>query len=626
MIKRLSTLLFIVAVCITAAQAQLSLPIRMIGGQKFYYRTVEKKETLYGISKELGMTTADIIKYNPTAASGLKKGQTLYFPAADFIKPIIKKPTAYTHTAQKGETLYRIARTYGTTVKDLIAANPELHAGLKSGQTIRIPAAKNTKKRPYVIQKGETAYRVSKNFGITIEELLAANPGLSPEKFRAGDTILIPAAQSTTAEEKKPSATIVTAKVEKGDTFASIAQRHGSTEETVRDANPDMKNPKKGKTVYIPILAKEEEEPDSEKVATLYNQVHDISKSDSLRVSLILPLELTANQSRQANLYTDFYRGFLMAVNEMTKDSGNLQVNVFDTATTPLTEILADKRISRSDIIFAPHDKTALQTIAEFGEKHNINVINAFSVGSDLYYDNDHFFQINTPSETMYASAAKAIADKRSNGYRIVCIKDSASAEKPLLNYLKKDVEDLQYIDAEDLENAEMLQMLLPHDKTIVFVPTSASKNFLKHIQPALTRLKNDGIYRFSLFGYPEWTGYAEYYPFFKKVNTTVFSRYAIINSDKATKEFNTRFKYWYGEKPLKSVPEMAPLGYDLGSYFIRTGKATHNDFNMQTSDFNGLQTALSMQRVSNWGGFVNSAIYLINYAPSGTTTKSVIR
>ncbi len=61
------------------ASGQLNLPIREIGNTEYYYRKVEKKETLYGISKELGISSETIIKYNPSAKDGLKKTNGFIF-------------------------------------------------------------------------------------------------------------------------------------------------------------------------------------------------------------------------------------------------------------------------------------------------------------------------------------------------------------------------------------------------------------------------------------------------------------------------------------------------------------------------------------------------------------------
>ena len=50
-------------------------------------------------------------------------------------KAVIKGVTYYLHTVKKGETIYRISRTYGITQKDLLAANHDAISGpIKEGQ------------------------------------------------------------------------------------------------------------------------------------------------------------------------------------------------------------------------------------------------------------------------------------------------------------------------------------------------------------------------------------------------------------------------------------------------------------------------------------------------------------
>ncbi|MDE5629195.1 MAG: hypothetical protein K2I69_06505 [Muribaculaceae bacterium] len=78
----------ILASCIAAALAcsamALDLPVKTIGGKKYFYYKIKKNESLYGISKETGISTTDIVKYNPDAAGRLKKDKYLYFPYDDF--------------------------------------------------------------------------------------------------------------------------------------------------------------------------------------------------------------------------------------------------------------------------------------------------------------------------------------------------------------------------------------------------------------------------------------------------------------------------------------------------------------------------------------------------------------
>lgn len=87
--------------CSAAAFAQLNLPTRNIGGVDYYYRIVQKKETIYGIARELNIPKEDIVKYNPSVATGLKKDQALYFPVDAYVKrQAVVRPKEHKHTVK----------------------------------------------------------------------------------------------------------------------------------------------------------------------------------------------------------------------------------------------------------------------------------------------------------------------------------------------------------------------------------------------------------------------------------------------------------------------------------------------------------------------------------------------
>ncbi|MCX7743951.1 MAG: LysM peptidoglycan-binding domain-containing protein [Flavobacteriales bacterium] len=125
----------------------------IIGGRKFYVHKVQPKETVYGISKQYGVSQDTIFYYNKSAISGIKIDQILKFPV-----PVNEKTnsngeqkeskliTLKEHAVQEGETLYGISRKYGITVEDIITHNPQVKSGLKAGEVIRIPIAKTEDK------------------------------------------------------------------------------------------------------------------------------------------------------------------------------------------------------------------------------------------------------------------------------------------------------------------------------------------------------------------------------------------------------------------------------------------------------------------------------------------------
>ena len=117
------------------------------------------------------------------------------------------------HTVANGETLYRISKNYGVTAEQIVQLNPGLTAeNLKSGSVIRIPATGISQKdnsgraREHKVKKGETQWSIAKDYGITLEELKAANPEMSAENYqlKKGRKILIPAPKAVVVPKAAP--------------------------------------------------------------------------------------------------------------------------------------------------------------------------------------------------------------------------------------------------------------------------------------------------------------------------------------------------------------------------------------------------------------------------------------
>ena len=95
----------------------------VISGVTYYLHLVKKGETIYSISRAYGLTTGELIKENPSAASGLKEGQSLRIRAnlvspRSEIRPAVSTVTVRDenkfiyHKLQPGETIYSLSRKY----------------------------------------------------------------------------------------------------------------------------------------------------------------------------------------------------------------------------------------------------------------------------------------------------------------------------------------------------------------------------------------------------------------------------------------------------------------------------------------------------------------------------------
>ncbi len=86
-----------------------------------------------------------------------------------------------TYTVQKGEGLYRISVKLGTTMEELLKANPSIKNGVSEGQVIQIPASAIKKMDAnlnksgegdfilHTVEKGQTLYALSQKYDVPIE-------------------------------------------------------------------------------------------------------------------------------------------------------------------------------------------------------------------------------------------------------------------------------------------------------------------------------------------------------------------------------------------------------------------------------------------------------------------------
>ena len=106
-----------------------------------------------------------------------------------------------THIVQKGETLYSLSRTYGTTVQAICAANGIADgSSVRAGQKLTIPDTKQaaaTEHRQaadgsYTVEKGDTWYGIARRFGTNVSKLYELNGVDSTATLKVGQTVIVP--------------------------------------------------------------------------------------------------------------------------------------------------------------------------------------------------------------------------------------------------------------------------------------------------------------------------------------------------------------------------------------------------------------------------------------------------
>jgi LysM repeat protein len=175
------------------------------------------------------------------------------------------------HVVKPGENLYRIALRYGTTVKAIAAANGIRNPSLiYAGQRLIIPTyggAHNPDDGPggggaYVVRRGDTLFSIARRFGTTVWALQQTNHIRNPSLIYVGQRLVIPTYHPGASNPDGPSYGPGDGPggggcwyvVRRGDTLSAIGWRYGVSPWAIAAAN-GLGNPNcifAGQRLWIP--------------------------------------------------------------------------------------------------------------------------------------------------------------------------------------------------------------------------------------------------------------------------------------------------------------------------------------------------------------------------------------
>lgn len=604
----ISTLLaFAMAAGISADAAVKDLPVKVINGHPYHYYTVESKETIYSLCHKFGITKDEIVKFNPSVADGLKAGTMLFFPAEENVVLTPGNASQHgvqmiSHTVTKGETIYGIAKNYGISTDALIEQNPIVREGLKAGQILHLTI-------PVKVENGESGVNVS---------------------------VAVPAGQQGTTVRMAPEGYIV----KKKETFYSIANAHGITVEQLEAANPGITILKEGQVLSIPApqsaVAEVTQPAPSGTIPVGADgtvSVDDFARAsgvtpavkEELSVAVVLPFMLNEETpSKSAQRYTEFYKGFLIAVDSLRNNGVPVRVTAYDTegSTLKLRQLLSDSTLKTHRMIIAPDASDQLAILGEFGREHGQKVFNGFIVRDESYQSNPAVMQGTIPSPKMLDKAAEALAGRLAYSTPVfVSLADGANSDKAdFISSLKQRLEakgiEWKTISADSKLTAADLKELKA-DGNYTFIPLSARQSDLNRIMPAIIEWRDDaGMPSVKLIGYPEWITFrGETLQNMHNLNTTVYSRFFVDDDNIRTRRLEDRFKGWYGTGMEPAVPRQGLLGFDTGMFIL-------NYLKNPVARYDGVQNGYSFMTPEGAEGQCNNVLYLVNFRPGGLIEK----
>lgn len=315
----------------------------------------------------------------------------------------VKGTVYWLHKVLKGHTLYSISKAYGVSVDEIKAANPSLSEGLKAGMLIYIPDKTAT--------TGTVTADQPENTSVTTEQPTKEKP------------------QKKVVKDKKKYKKY---NVKWYETLDDVAVKFNVTVEAIISLNDiDTVSGKRIRSVMIPdkeyMRSMEtgqpdttgetaEEEDDRIPVVTFpVTEQKPVPENGVYTISLVLPFNASGRTDNINAYAADFYAGVLTAAADL-KEKGlfsGFELNVVDLSRYGSAwELIADNVLNDSELIIGPISERDMQPIASYARSRQIPVVSPLDLGTEtLAQDNPWFYLFPPQSDLALAHQLDKIAD-----------------------------------------------------------------------------------------------------------------------------------------------------------------------------------------------------------------------
>ena len=510
------------------------------------------------------------------------------------------------HTIEKGQSLYSISKLYNTSLDEIYNLNPETKQGVKAGQEIKLPLIKNNKQP---------------------------------------DNTLNTQISNPTHNEVTDTSFYHYHKVIKGETLYSILKKFNKTEKELELINPNFNsNIKEGQIILLDKKTKKIEAKTIITSTTLtnidkttFNQHKNKETKNNYNIALILPFkfnttldldlnEMVKNKSSfpvLPSLSTDFYLGFKRAIDSLTANNFEINLELFDIDDKDSSEIqnlINSSNFKNYDMIFGPLHTNSFKIIELKAKEFNIPIISPLAQQNKILYNNIYASKTNPTHYSLLESLADYIIDSiKINPTNVM-----------LLAPFEKDAKEIAYCKyfkqyyADKLKNAGKtlkdslvnirgiagVKQYYKNDMKNIFVSLSSNEVFLTDFttQLAIFADKKD----ISFCG---WQNTSEMenidQEYLNQLNYFFPHQYNITN----TTAYSTIVDYY---KTIQNVnpTENFYIGFDIAMFYLKKLKEKGPNFIYDLNNYNEElpYTRYKFSHPDAQTGFDNTGVYIFKY------------
>ena len=406
-------------------------------------------------------------------------------------------------------------------------------------------------------------------------------------------------------------------KVKKKETIFGISRMYGITIEQLMKANPEMTQSgyelKKGDVLRIPFAAKAVAPAEKKELNAV--EKDDVRKR-AIRLGVMLPLHQVNGDGKRM---VEYYRGVLMACDSLKQRGLSVDIHAWNTAEDgDINEVLRDEAAAKCDLIIGPLYSKQMPALSAFVEKHQIKLLIPFSINAPQLAENKYIYQVYQ-SHVTQNTATIAHFVKGFKNYHTVIIdcNDSTSQKGEFTTALRRQLEqqkmtcNITNLKSGEADFSKAFSRTKPN---VVILNTGRSPelgiafsklNGLKITQPDLA---------ITMFGYTEWLMYTRtHLENFYKFDTYIPSVFYYNPLSASNKRLQQKFRWNFHTDMQNNLPRFALTGFDHAYFFLMGMHREGRKFLGEESHPDYVQTPLQFERYGN-GGLRNRTQLFVHY------------
>ncbi len=544
---------------------------------------VQSGETLSSISRDYGVSVSYLLKINPgMKADYIMAGQRINVPANGASQ---HNTTQQTTATSQNTTTAKPDRVPATRVVTNVVpstiqqnnlqqfvnqqANKPANSQPDDKQTATPAQPRPKYKATHEVQKKETIYAISRQYGISEAELIEANPQLKKNKLKKGEIIYIPFTK------------------EENDKYAEEQRRKREEEE-------ERKRPKVQK----------------------YNAVH---------AAVILPFSLDAEEmTTESQKMANLYQGFLLAVDSLKQHGYSVDIYTYEEkgAGETMEDILSKPMMKNMQLIIGPVRQEHIAAVSKFAHANGITHVVPLSSDGSIVNERPTTYQVNVQTSSIYSQVYnRFIALHRNDNIIFVGMNDKNDNVSYIVNF-KKTLDDNNVIyNRVSVNEFDAIKEMIKTGSRNIIVTSSSSASAFDALCKKLATLNLSDATSIQLFGFPEWQTFeAKYDKEFAKYNCQYFTTFYSNGSSQRTIAFNSKFRQWFNQDQFNSYPHYGELGYDIGAFFVK-GIFDHGSAfseNIHNIGYNSLEFPFFFEKKNSWSGYENKSMLIVSHTSDG--------